>query len=103
MYKDGYFTFDDPELVKKTAEANGVLMGDVDFEPKSPEYLDDILKVLKKFDKVAIDGYLTQQKGVDDVIQVASTHVSELTKSTIDYLEKKLQISLVVDGGSIAG
>src|SRR5574344_1945436 len=92
MYKDGYFTFDNPELVKKTAEANGVLMGDVDFEPKSPEYLDDILKVLKKFDKTAIDGYLTQQKGIDDVIQVANTHIGELTKSTIDYLEKKLQI-----------
>jgi hypothetical protein len=99
MFRDGYFTFDDPELVAKTAKENGILMGDVDFTPNSPSYVDDILVVLKKGDKTAIDGYLTSPKGADDVIQIANSHIGELTKSTISYLEEKCKISLEVDGG----
>jgi hypothetical protein len=102
MYKDGYFTFDNPEAVKKAAAEAGILMGDVDFVPVPASYVDDILVVLKKGDKKAIDGYITTQKGADDVIQIANEHIGELTKSTIDYLEKQLHVSLTVDGGSIA-
>ena len=101
MYKDGYFTFDHPEIVKKAAEDAGVLMGDIDFEPKPASYTSDIVAVLKKGDKIAIDGYINTPKGADDVIQIANEHLGELTKSTIEYLEKKLKISLIVDGGPI--
>jgi hypothetical protein len=102
MYKDGYFTFDHPELVKKAAEEEGILMGDIDFTPTSPTYVEDILTVLKKCDKKAIDGYITTPKGASDVVQIANQHVQDLTKGTIDYIENKLHISLTVDNDSAA-
>ena len=96
MYKDGYFTFDNPDTVKKAAEDGGVLIGNVDFTPTSSTYTKDILLALTKCDKAAIDGYIKNPKGANDVVRIANEHQAELTKATIDYLEKQLHVSLTV-------
>jgi hypothetical protein len=101
MYKDGYFTFDSPELVKQEAERLGVLIGSVDFTPVSPDYSNDILKALKANDKKALDGYLLTEKGSSDVVSILNENRKDITQSVVDYIQKKLKISVDIDGGSI--
>jgi hypothetical protein len=95
MYKDGYFTFDHPELVKKRQKKMVFLMGDIDFTPNSPSYVDDILVVLKKVIRQLLMATSRTPKGADDVIQIANrTYWRAYKKSTILILKKNSKFLL---------
>lgn len=88
MYKKGIFTFDNPEEVTKLAVQEQVYFGDeLDFKPRSKDYVNNILTVLKQAQRNAIIEAIKEDRDV--VLAVAQEHINELTNGTISLLEKE--------------
>ena len=96
MFKGGYFTFDDMAPVQQYAIEHGLMMGAVDFEPRSPRYLDDILLALKSGSKAAMKPFLTSQHQ-ENVAKVARDNINSISHGMIKYIEDTLKISLTVE------
>jgi len=88
MYKKGIFTFDNPDEVTKLAIEEQVYFGDkLEFTPRSKDYLDKILTVLKQAQKNQILEYLAKDR--DLVLSIAQEHLDELSNGTISLIEKE--------------
>lgn len=103
MYKQGYFSFDNPELVYKYAYDHGMIIGDPDIvvQKTKSDYLEGLKKALISGNKIEIDNYCATEKGLTDVVRVARANIGSLRASTVQYIESKAQISLSVDGEEI--
>lgn len=100
LYKNGYFAFDNKDVVYKYALDHGYVIGDVEnVVTVDSKYLDNILDDLKNGRtpklKTIIEG---SEKGLLDVVQIAREHVSELTQGVISWVEKIAKIQLLADG-----
>jgi len=101
MYKQGYFAFDDPQKVYDYAFANGLIVGDPDLikqDKGGVNYLEDIKKALLSGNKLAIDKFCDNAKGIEDVARVARSIVNDLKQSVIKYVEEKIGVALTVEG-----
>lgn len=96
MFKNGYFTFDNVEPVQQYAIENGLMMGAVDFQPRNPQYLDDILLALKSQSKAAIKPFLTAAHQ-ENVARIARDNINSISHGMIKYLEDTFKISLTVE------
>ena len=100
MYKQGYFSFDKPQLVYDYAFNNGLIVGDPELikQDSTPSYLEDIKKALVSGNRLEIDKFCSKEKGLEDVARVARSIVGELKQSVIKYVEEKIGVALTVDG-----
>lgn len=100
MYKDGYFTFDKPEVVYNYAYEHGMIIGDPEICKQSvtESYLDDIAKAILSGNKDKIEEFCKTDKGCEDLARVAREHVGELRQSMIKYIEEKIGVPLTVEG-----
>lgn len=100
MYKDGYFTFDKPELVYNYAYEHGMIIGDPDIVKQniSASYLDDVRQAIFSGNKEKLEKLCETVKGREDVARVAREHVGDLKQTMIKYIEEKIGVPLTVDG-----
>ena len=100
MYKQGYFSFDDPQKVYDYAYNNGLIVGDPELikQDSSSTYLEDVKKALLSGNRLEIDKFCAKDKGLEDVARVARSCIGELKQSVIKYVEEKIGVSLTVDG-----
>jgi hypothetical protein len=100
MYKQGFFSFDDPQKVYDYAYNNGLIVGDPELiqQDSKPTLLDDIKKALIAGNRLEIDKFCAKEKGLEDVARVARSIVGELKQSTIKYVEEKIGVGLTVEG-----
>lgn len=100
MYKDGYFTFDKPDLVYNYAYEHGMIIGDPDIVKQNinASYLDDVRQAIFSGNKDKLDKLCETVKGREDVARVAREHVGDLKQTMIKYIEEKIGVPLTVDG-----
>lgn len=100
MFKDGYFTFDDPKKVYDYAYAQGMIIGDPEIckQNTNASYLEDIKAAIFSGKKEAIDAYCDTDKHRADLAHVARANVGELRASMIKYIEEKIGVPLTVEG-----
>ena len=100
MYKDGYFTFDKPDLVYNYAYEHGMIIGDPDIIKQNinASYLDDVRQAIFSGNKDKLDKLCETVKGREDVARVAREHVGDLKQTMIKYIEEKIGVPLTVDG-----
>lgn len=100
MYKDGYFTFDNPEKVYKYAYEQGMIIGDPEIckQNTNADYLDSIRKAILSGNKNEIDKYCDSDKHREDLARVARAHIGELRQSMLKYIEEKIGVPLTIDG-----
>lgn len=100
MYKDGYFTFDKPDLVYTYAYEHGMIIGDPDIIKQNinASYLDDVRQAIFSGNKDKLDKLCETVKGREDVARVAREHVGDLKQTMIKYIEEKIGVPLTVDG-----
>lgn len=100
MYKEGYFSFDDPQKVYDYAYQHGLIIGDPELikQASDSSYLDTIRRALLSGNKLEIDKYCENAKGIEDVARIARSIVADLKQSMIKYVEEKVGVSLTVDG-----
>lgn len=103
MYKEGYFSFDNPELVYKYAYDHGMIIGDPDIvqQKTNSSYMETLKKALISGNKFELDKYFETTKGAADVVHVARGILGSLRQSTVQYIETKAKTSLTVDGEEI--
>lgn len=103
MYKNNYFTFDDPDAVYNYAYNNGLIIGDVTIKEQSIDssYLDEVKKALLTSDTLKLDKIASTEKGKDDLAHVARENIGSLKGSTRSYVEKLLGITLVAEGEEV--
>jgi len=100
MYKDGYFSFDNPQRVYDYAFSKGLVIGDPELIKQASDggYLDAVKSALVSGNKLEIDKYMSNAKGLEDVARVARANIADLKQSTIKYVEDKIGVSLTVEG-----
>ena len=99
-YKKGFFTFDDCEKVYQYALEHGLVFGskeEITHQSVSVSYLKDIEKELIDGNRTAIEARLKTDKGKDDVVQIAHDNLDKLKMSFVEWLEKRLDVSLRVE------
>ena len=96
LYKKGYVTFDDNEELAKAAVAAGVWFDTFDFTPAENDKVNIILSTLKEGNRAKITDAISKY-GKDEVVNVATYHVEELTTAVVSMLENLLKIQLVID------
>lgn len=100
MYKQGYFSFNNPQAVYDYAFENGLIVGDPELikQDSSSSLLEDIKKALLAGNRLEIDKFCAKEKGLEDVARVARSIVGELKQSVIKYVEEKIGVGLTVEG-----
>lgn len=100
MYKEGYFSFDNPQKVYEYAYAHGLVIGDPELMKQASDagYLDAVKRALLGGNKLEIDKYCATPKGLEDVARIARANIADLKQSMIKYVEDKIGMSLTVDG-----
>ena len=91
-----YVTFDDNEELAKAAVAAGVWFDTFDFTPAEKDKVNIILSTLKEGNRAKITDAISKY-GKDEVVNVATYHVEELTTAVVSMLENLLKIQLVID------
>lgn len=96
LYKKGYVTFDDNDSLAKAAVDAGVWFDTFDFTPAKENKVDTILSILKTGNRSKILETI-EQYGRDEVANIASHHVEELTTAVVAMLENVLKTQLIID------
>ena len=87
---------DDNEELAKAAVAAGVWFDTFDFTPAENDKVNIILSTLKEGNRAKITDAISKY-GKDEVVNVATYHVEELTTAVVSMLENLLKIQLVID------
>lgn len=98
MFQRGIFTFNDVDTVLKAAYEEQVYFDEkLDFEPAQPKVNDDVLTALKSGKKDTILKLMKTETDKSRVLTVAHDHMDELTQGVISFLEKELNVQLIID------
>ncbi len=100
MYKEGYFSFDNPQVVYDYAYNHGLIIGDPEIvrQPVDSSYLEGIKRALLSGNALEVDKYCATAKGLEDVARIARTLVGELRQSMIKHVEGKIGTGLTAEG-----
>lgn len=100
MYKEGFFSFDNPQKVYDYAYGNNLIIGDPTLMQQASDsaYIENLERALRSGNRLEIDKFLGTMKGQEDVARVARRIVNDLKQSTLKYVEEKTHVGLTVEG-----
>ncbi len=95
MFKEGIFIFEKQDEIVKKAQEKGVFFDEI------PPQIVDITPIVKasllKGGQANINKAIAEH-GKKIVIEVAKEYIDDLSNSTIDYIQAKLNVQLRIDG-----
>lgn len=97
LYKKGYITFEDNDLLLREAkEANLYFADELDFKPADKQTNELILTQLQKGSRAALEAAI-KQYGRDKVLDIAKVNLDNLTTNVKTILEGLLGVSFSIN------
>ena len=97
LYKKGYITFEDNDLLLREAkEANLYFADELDFKPADKQTNELILTQLQKGSRAALEAAI-KQYGRDKVLDIAKVNLDSLTTNVKTILEGLLGVSFSIN------